>query len=293
MMRRVLVASAIVHIAAFAWVSRERPAAPTPSAELAPYEPIETEIEAIPLPPETAETPTESEPTRVAAVATPSPRGVAAENVGSSAPTTMASAAPASSATETVAGANSTWSVNLGSGAVAGTFTNPGNPFVSRQQAEQAPAPISSTEKRKDGSLAAMLRAQDAMKGLGPDGPVLRALESETRTSLAPISGKATFRAIVDATGTVTGLHIIESTGGAGWDDARDRAFAALQKKKINVSGNGATIDIRVESELRLPSGATSHLPDIGALSLGGDLGDIGAKSQRVVHARLSNFTPL
>jgi hypothetical protein len=232
----------------------------------------------------------------------PVPEGPAAETgaattrVFRGAPALATSPAPAtSSGTEPIAGGNTDWVVNTGSvaeGPIAPGISNGANPFLTRPV--ESPAPPASA-RRKDYSLNNALRAQDAAKGLGPDGPVLRALEEETRTSLAPVRGNATFRAIVDATGTVTGLRVLDSTGDTqGWDDARQRAFAALQKKKLDVRGtNGALIDIHVESDLRFPSGAKSRVEVTGPLSLGGDLADIGAKPQRVVHARLSNYTPL
>ena len=294
-MKRVLVASALLHLAVFGALARSRPAAPVsvPAPALEEMT-VEMEPEAVTPAPVLAPTFDSSEP--MAAVSTPAhpSSGVA------SAPMSVSSAAPASSAgVEPVAGANTDWVVNLGAGVEGSRLPGPprgANPFITRPPGDGSGA-RDPNARRKDDTLKGALLAADAAKGLGPDGPVLRALEDETRSSLAPLRGNATFRAIVDATGTVTALHILDQNGGPGWDDARDRAFAALQKKKLDLHGtSGAMIDIRVESELRLPSGQTSH-GDVGVqdgrLTLTGDLSDIGSRPTRAVKARLSSYTPL
>lgn len=295
-----LVASAIAHLAIFAWLARTPERAPrSPEWAPPPAATIGVEVEVdpveLPPPPATSEPSPAASPERLASVARRSASGGAA---GAGAPSPAASAAPASSAAgaEAIAGGNTDWIVNLGPNVRAHDFHGTTGPGRSRQEAEAETR--AATGPRKDQSLKGALLAEDAAKGLGPDGPVLRALEEETRTSLAPVRGNATFRAVVDATGAVTGLSLLDSTGDrAGWDDARARALAALQKKKLEMHGtNGALIDIRVESELRYPSGAVSRA-DVGVkdgrLTLSGDLSDIGSRPSRVVHARLSNYTPL
>lgn len=304
-MKKVLVASVAAHVAVFALLAHTRV---TPAVATAPLDEIELDLPANQAAPEPMPAPTETsdgtqpEPEKREVVASVSTRG------GGFAGTEMpAPAASTGAAVEPIAGSNSSWVVNpfaLGagaSGAPTGTVPLPngrgGNPFGPTRQQMEAEERAFNTEKRKDSGLKGALAAQDARKGLGPDGPVLRALEEETRSSLAPDRGSATFRAIVDATGTVTALNLLDSTGDrGGWNEARERAFAALQKKKLEMRGtNGAMIDITVESELRYPSGQKAGGgPSLtsGGVAMG-DLSDIGSRPQRVVHARLSNYTPL
>lgn len=294
-MRRVLVASALAHLAVFAWLART-PAAPKASASAPALEDMSIEMEVAETPVPTAAPAPVPESAAVAAAVTASPRAM-----GGGPAVAAPAIAPASSAgVEPIAGANTDWVVNLGPGiegrGVPGTLGNGAlggpNPFLTRPP--EAPSP---TAKRKDTTLKDALLAQDAAKGLGPDGPVLRALEEETRTSLAPIRGNATFRAIVDAGGNVTALQLLDaSSDHAGWNDARERAFAALQKKKLELRGaSGARIDIRVESEMRYPDGSTARaqLGGPGGSVLSGDLSNIGSGASRVVHARVSRVTPL
>lgn len=299
-MKKVLVASLVAHAAVFALLARERPTVVQP-APVAIFDEItlETEkaTESTPVPspePEPEATPPE------AAVA------VSTSRRAGGAPPVAAPAAPASSTgVEPIAGANTDWVVNLGPGVQApgmpgrGQFGSNGtNPFLTAPPTASGPAaegPPKKNDPVGNGLKAAFL-APDQVNGIA--APVSRALESETRTSLAPLRGNAVFRAVVDATGAVTALHIVDtSSDRAGWEDARQRALAALQQKKLNLRGaNGALIDIHVESEMRLPSGQVGG-PDVGVkdgrLTLTGDLSDMGSKATRTVRARVSNYTPL
>lgn len=159
--------------------------------------------------------------------------------------------------------------------------------------------------------------AHDAAIGLGPEGPVLRALHDATRASLAPERGRATFVAAVDAAGLVVSLRLVGSTGdAAGWNDAREHAARALEGTRLTLRGaKGAVLTIEVDSDVRLPSGARApvtpaleesitvlpqNAPSHGTsdvvhtYTLGRfDLADIGSKPRRVVHARLVSIGAL
>jgi hypothetical protein len=188
--------------------------------------------------------------------------------------------------------------------AAASTPERPSSPF-----ANAAPRALSSAE----GALAATktlrdgLRDRDHEVGLGAEGPLLTSLVEATHESLAAERGRATFLAIVDTRGLVE-LRLLRSVGD-GWDDARKRAVQALAKKAIPLRGAArAEIEIEVESDVRLPSGAKAPVtPTFEASKVvrsenvpGGtpdvvqtrtvarfDLADVGAKSTRVVHTRL------
>lgn len=303
-LNRLLVVSALVHAAAFAWMMHaDRRVAPSVATVSEPAAELEVEIEPAATATERVEEPAVAEPVaspnEVAAVTT-----TRRDRSGGSGVTGAGSAtggpAGAGSSEPALAGSNSTWVVELGPGAVVQPFRAmppSGNPFMPKRQ--EAEAEDRARElPHKDDSLKYALSVQDAAKGLGPDGPVLHALEDETRTSLAPLRGSATFHAIIDATGFVTSLTVTDSTGDTmGWNDARDHALAALQKKKLDLRGakNGASLDIYVESKMRLPAGNESSEYGVkdGMLTMGGDLSNLGSKPSRVVHARLANFTPL
>lgn len=140
--------------------------------------------------------------------------------------------------------------------------------------------------------------ADRSKKGLGPEGPVLRALEGATTGSLAPVRGTATFLAVVDGNGFVTNVKIIDSSGdAAGWEDARKIAVAALKGKKLpgkfaKTESGAAELRITVSSDAVLPSGTR---PDGSPVGVAGgamtfDLADLSGSVRRVVHARLTGI---
>jgi hypothetical protein len=155
-------------------------------------------------------------------------------------------------------------------------------------------APTTAEAKRAiEKSLKDGMRTQDVNAGLGPEGPVLRALRDATYGSLAPDRGTATFLAKVDEGGTVIDLHVISSTGGEqGWSDARERALHLLKGMKLALRGGGAAeMRIAVQSDMRLPSGNTTGIS--GVTSGMFDVTDLSAKARRIVHARLVSITSL
>lgn len=182
-------------------------------------------------------------------------------------------------------------------------------------------APTASEAKRRaEQALRDGLRARDVDVGLGPEGPVLRALEDAAYAGLAPERGSATFLAVVDASGLVVDLRLVSSSGDPrGWSDTRARALRALGGAKLALRGaRGAELRIAVASDVRLPSGnrpndrvrgsfeeSKVELPEnvpTGGMTTGVthtrtlstfDVTDIGAKPRRVVHARLLALTTL
>lgn len=158
-----------------------------------------------------------------------------------------------------------------------------------RSAAPDAPTAIEA-KRAIEQSLRDGVRKHDTGIGLGPEGPVLRALRDAAYAGLAPERGSATFRAVVDAGGIVVDVRLLSSNGNErGWSDARARAMRALGGTKLALRGaRGAELVIAVDSDVRLPSGSNPGSP-IGTF----DVTDISAKPVRVVHARLISLTTL
>ncbi len=158
-------------------------------------------------------------------------------------------------------------------------------------------------------------RQRERSLGLGPEGPVLRALGDATTASFAPVKGRAIFRAVADGSGMIVGLEVVTCDGSRdGWANAAELAREALKGKKLRMPSTAtrATMRIEVVSELKMPSG---HDPGVDVSILGvpitkgegaqstqvrildpftlsalagdADPVDIGAKPRRVVHSRL------
>lgn len=133
------------------------------------------------------------------------------------------------------------------------TFLKPG--------ALPEPAGPSGSEAPRAGAQAAMwktARDRDTELGLGPEGPVLRALMDETRATATPTRGRAVFMAVADASGTVTSVDVVAYSGdGGGWSNAAKQALAALKGKKLRLpsAAKGAELLIEISSDRRMPSG--------------------------------------
>jgi len=184
-------------------------------------------------------------------------------------------------------------------------------------EAPAAPGPFTSSAPRELSAKDAAERAtallrdglheHDAAIGLGPEGAVITALEAATHASTATDRGRASFIAVIDSGGLVE-LRLSKSLG-PGWEDAKKRALAALAGKPFALRGaKRAEIEIEVVSDVRTPSGAKVPITPTQEASRvrrsenvpGGtldtvqthtvarfDLADIGARSTRVVHAKV------
>ncbi|MBX3215830.1 MAG: hypothetical protein KF850_27575, partial [Labilithrix sp.] len=96
----------------------------------------------------------------------------------------------------------------------AGAGAREGAPGDKRRPSATPEAPTASEAKRRaEQALKDGVRARDVDLGLGPEGPVLRALEDATYADVAPERGGATFLAVVDARGLVVDLRLLSSTG--------------------------------------------------------------------------------
>ena len=328
-MRRVLVASAIAHIAIFAVVARVEPRPVEPPAPPT-YEPIEGAIELVP------DLDRVPEPTPTAAP--PQPAFATAGSDGGSAATPRVEPAPAQAAVAPVSSAepapyasNGTWIVSPLSLGIAATGDR--NPFIGRVDGGAGGAAASSADpmsvplhKRAEQAMKDALRARDHAVGLGPEGPVVTALEDAAHAGFSPERGIATFLAVIDERGLVIDLKLMKTnasdkSGERGWEDVRQRAVKSLATAKIEMRGvKRAELTIEVESKVVLPDGrdpqkqgpvkpvaeptaviTRSEAPasPSGADAVAGakvatfDLSNIGAKVQRVVHAKLVTIKSL
>ena len=184
-----------------------------------------------------------------------------------------------------------------GSAGSAGSAGRAERPVPGNFHSAAPDAPTPAEAKRVvEKSMKDAMRAQDVAAGLGPEGPVLRALQDATYGGLAPEQGTAVFLAVVDASGSVLDLRLIASNGAeAGWSDTRERAMQALKGKKPSLRGGGAAeLRIAVVSDVRLPSGNTPGAPVRPGLTSGMfDVTDMSAKPRRIVHARLVSISSL
>lgn len=174
----------------------------------------------------------------------------------------------------------------------------------------------SEASRRTENMLRADLAAHDTAIGLGPDGPVIAALEDHARRSVA--NGRATFDVTVDARGLVVSLTAVgASESHDDWWAVGAQSLAALKGKMLRRKGP-LSMRIEVDARIALPSGADPGVgvdvagiplkkgdgPKSSKVSVGGtpfgpgvtlqgDLADIGAKTRRVVHAHVVRVSAL
>lgn len=128
------------------------------------------------------------------------------------------------------------------------------NPFLPKSEAAVA---LAESKRSVDRAMKDPARERETSLGLGPEGPVLTALEQATSRSIAPVRGKAIFVATADENG-VFQIELRDAEGSrAGWDDARTIALAALKGKKLRLPAGAtrAVMRIEVKSDWKLPSG--------------------------------------
>lgn len=149
------------------------------------------------------------------------------------------------------------------------------NPFLADKPGAEKPKDRTREFKR---TLANDLVAADQRVGLGPEGPVLKRLEQETRKSDTAATSTARFRARTDHAGRITSFELIEATADHGvWSELARRMLQGLAGVALRVpnTGHGVTMDMKVSSEMLLPSGAQ---PGMGVEVAGIDLKKAGGK---------------
>jgi hypothetical protein len=174
----------------------------------------------------------------------------------------------------------------------------------------------SEASRRTENMLRSELAARDTAIGLGPDGPVVAALEDQARRGSA--LGHATFDVTVDAGGFVVALSAVSATESReDWSAIGAKSLLALKGKTLRRKGP-LSMRIEVDARIALPSGADPGLgvsvlgiplkkgdgPKSAQVAVGGtpygpgvsgrfDVADVGAKSRRVVHAHVVGVTAL
>ncbi len=132
-------------------------------------------------------------------------------------------------------------------------------------------------------SLSDAIVRSEQGHGLGPEGPVLKELEEQTRRSDAALNASAVLRVATNAAGQVVSVELLESTSDARpWRAVAARLEKALAGQRLRVprGGRGVTMDLRVTSRVELPSGSD---PGMGVDFLGIPLKKPGGeKSPRI-----------
>ena len=163
-----------------------------------------------------------------------------------------------------VARAEGTGAAGAG-GATAPLFVRPElglgkNAFLARGALPEPPAAVT-TERPPSSAQASMwktARDRDTELGLGPEGPVLRALTESTRVTATPTRGRAVFIAIADGEGIVKSVELVAYSGdGGGWTEAAKQALEALKGKRLRLpsTAKGAELLVEITSDRRMPSG--------------------------------------
>ncbi len=102
---------------------------------------------------------------------------------------------------------------------------------------------------------------RDRDLGLGPEAPVLRALCSATFASVAPVRGRAVFRAVADDAGMIVGIEVVECDGETGaWAQTAELARSGLAGTTLRMPPHASRTEMRVEitSAWKIPSGHDS-----------------------------------
>jgi len=149
--------------------------------------------------------------------------------------------------------------------------------------------------KKLDAQLKGALDAKDTENGTGFGGPVVSAAHTAWYSSTT--LGWATFDVTTDSVGTVTGVRVAEYSGGADkktWDGVASDIRRNLEKTKLRVppGANGVSVRVRLEADMKYPSGATTPVkpivcPGIPPFCGEFDLADIGQSKKRVVQVRI------
>jgi hypothetical protein len=165
------------------------------------------------------------------------------------------------------------------------------NPFLPRAEEK---VPTTGPDHPAARALRGTGLAHDREIGLGPEGPVVRALEEATPASIAPLRGRALFVVRSGGDGVVSGIELVDFEGGSGWLDAGKIALANLRGKKLVVprGANGLSMQIEVRSEMKLPNGQNAQvgvqrgdfkMPELTVP----DPSNVGVQPRRVVHSRV------
>ncbi len=108
-------------------------------------------------------------------------------------------------------------------------------------------------------SLAEGAAQREASIGLGPQGPVIGALEAIATAAPGPMNGRAVFAATIDSSGKLLGIDVVDvGEQHAAWLAVARRAESSLAKRKLRKPAGGRAVRLTIEVVAReqLPSGA-------------------------------------
>ncbi|MBN1605403.1 MAG: hypothetical protein JW940_02160 [Polyangiaceae bacterium] len=134
--------------------------------------------------------------------------------------------------------------------------------------AERRQQELDASQQRLARSMQQLTIEQDGKIGLGPQGPILRALSREAVGSLAAAPSYAVVLARIDDKGTLT-LHLVEANRDyEHWAAMTRRAQVALASTTLRppAGARGLELEIRLDVRNQLPSGAD---PGLGVDLLG------------------------
>jgi hypothetical protein len=266
---RALVLAAALHVAAAVLLRvRRLPPAPALSHALGDVEVTEVDVLREPPPPATAASAPAAPSERVASATTHAHPGPAhppemtEETTTGGAEETSTPGPPSPSPSGEMAEANGPPHLTPEELGLAGP-----NRFLPTLDRDAGTA-LAEAKANVEEALRAPLRAHDFDLGLGPEGPVLRALEESAALGNGEVNGKATFEATLAADGSLLGLTVIDSNGPI--EPWRAIARAATGKTGNgagrHVGGRGVVARIEVETRWQLPS---SHDPGTNVSILG------------------------
>ena len=157
------------------------------------------------------------------------------------------------------------WTMNPSSMDLDALGVGARNPFLlATGNAQTAPEGASRNEAPSDRggerALRSALHDRDRSLGLGSAGPVIAAVESLARTSVASVESRAVFDVIADRDGNVTSVTLSDvSEDRAGWARVAAALMAAMRGQKLRVppGSRGVAMSLEVLSREQMPSGAS------------------------------------
>jgi hypothetical protein len=135
------------------------------------------------------------------------------------------------------------------------------NPF--RRVAPEAPSGEQRDNRRLQASLHQGRLVNDRVRGLGAEKPVLDAARRLVLASEALLETSAVLNVVVDARGRVTHVDVLQATSQTeGWRLMAQGLMSALNPVRLRVSASNEAfgMKLRVDSAMRLPSGADPGL---------------------------------
>jgi hypothetical protein len=136
------------------------------------------------------------------------------------------------------------------------------NPFITASGTQPGERPRRSSQGFRR-SMAESIVKHEQRIGLGPEGPILKLLETEIRQSTTSPNSQARFRASIDRRGNLVAFEVLEATTDhRPWRELAARVLKALRGTALRVpkTGRGLSVDIAIDSRVQLPSGADPGL---------------------------------